>query len=778
MFGGDWKSTHSSAYAIVVITLLAPALGGSTALWAQATLSCVIGLLFILAPPERSLGRLLNILFIAIGAAALVAFLPANLFGLTDWRVSFLKFGIQLPGTQSPQPWLTLESSCLLWLGLAWTYYLFSYEWPPELRETAWDIFCFGILCLAATLVISYTFKLRIPFWPNAPEFGFFPNRNQTSNVLGLGGIMIYANAFQHLQRGRRRGWMWMAGLALVCWALILNYSRAGIILFFAGALIWHLWWLLRSGSRETAPRAIAWGPLAILLALLLVAGGDTLIRFKQSADFFSAAENGRFLLQRDAFELFKTAPVVGIGLGNFRSLFSAYRRFFVSPSEAIHPESDWVWVAVEMGCLVPLGIFIGLIVWVRRCFPLAVGTWRGMRTAAMICGIGFAVHGFVDVSGHRLGALWPALFLAGMAMNPQLPFAGSAALRMIFRVLGLCFAALAVWWFASILNSSTPPTSATVERLVKEIQPATAAERYQQLLALTSEGLHIAPLNWIFYYNRGVAEAALSRPSSEVTRDFSAARYLMPNWPDLYRKEGFVWISVAEPDLAFDTWKEGLRRLENAPAFYADLYGFVRDDAELRDRWLELGRSDPRFLPTMLQVASPVEFRLELERLLSNDPELQSLTAKALKSLFQNWYQKGDRLGLAETLHEHPQWQKIAWVELARAYADNQDYRQAYETAARFCVRPQVPQIAGQSIDSLVRRFEISKNIENDGLAVAIAQANAGELDNALATLKALSAMPDPPRSLYYIEAEILARKGEWQEAWEAITKYQSIND
>ena len=44
---------------------------------------------------------------------------------------------------------------------------------------------------------------------------------------------MIYANAFQHLQRGRKQGWFWLSGLGLICWALILNYSRAGIILFF-----------------------------------------------------------------------------------------------------------------------------------------------------------------------------------------------------------------------------------------------------------------------------------------------------------------------------------------------------------------------------------------------------------------------------------------------------------------------------------------------------------------------------------------------------------------
>jgi len=775
MFNSSRYPPAWTAFAIIGLTILAPALGGSTTLWAQTAIMLMTAFLFLTAPPRRSLGPALNIVFIAIGAAVLIAFLPARFLPAPIWRTALTTIGVALPPTWSPQPWLTLESACLLWLGLTWAYYLFSYEWEGTSREKAWDAYSFGILSLAAILVVAFAFKKTVPFWPEVPEFGFFPNRNQTSNVLGLGGIMIYANAFHHLQRGRRRGWMWLAGLALVCWALILNYSRAGIILFFAGALAWHLWWMMRAA--ESAPRAIAWGPLAILLALLIVAGGDTLIRFKDSSEFFSASGNGRFLIQLDAFELFKTAPVLGIGLGNFRSLFSAYHHFFVSTSEAIHPESDWFWVAVEMGCLVPIFLLIGLVIWIRRCFPFAPGTWRGMRMAAMICGIGFALHGIVDVSGHRLGALWPALFLAATAMNPQIPYASSAALPVIFRTFGLAFAAVALWWFGSTSNTTPLPTSATVARLVKEIQPATSAERYDQLLALTSEGLRVAPLNWVFYYNRGVAEAALDRPRSEVIRDFSAARYLMPNWPDLYLKEGFVWISVAEPDLAFDIWKEGLQRLQTAPAFYADLYGVVRDNADLRDRWLELGRSDPRCLTTMLQLATPVEFQLELQQLLTRDPELQSLTPKVLNTLFQNWYEKGDRLGLAESLREHPGWENIAWRQLARIYAEYRDYRQAYETVMRHITPPALPQPEpDDTIESLATRFRAEGRNVDAGLMLAQAEAQQDKVDDALAILTTLPAVPSAPRAIHFLEAQLQARKGDWQKAWQALSQF--IND
>jgi tetratricopeptide (TPR) repeat protein/O-antigen ligase len=774
MSGSDRRPPRWVAGAIVALTLLAPFLGGSTTLWAQAALLLMTGLLFLLAPPRRSMRLIFNVICIALAVLPLIEFLPARLFTFPEWRSTLTRLGADLPPTVSPQPWLTLEAMFLLWLGLAWTYYLFSYEWDAASREKTWDAYCFIILSLAAILVTSYALKWRVPFWPNVPEYGFFPNRNQTSNVLGLGGIMLYANAFQHLERGRRRGWLWLGGLALICWALILNYSRAGIILFFAGALIWHVCWLTRSDSREAVSRAIAWGPLAILLALLLVAGGDTLLRFKHATDLFSSSQNGRLLIQRDAFELFKTSPLLGIGLGNFRSLFSAHRHFFVNESEAIHPESDWLWSGVEMGLLAPLLIGAGLVIWLVRCFPFNRGTWRGMRMAAMICGILFACHGVLDVSGHRIGALWPALFLAATAMNPERTYASSAVLPPIFRTIGLAFAAFALWWFASIFfEASTPPTTATVQRLLNEIGPASAEERYDKLLSLTSDGLRAAPLNWIFYYNRGVAEARLHEPRSDVARDFSVARFLMPQWPGLYLKEGLVCLSAGQIDTAFEIWHEAMERMNDPRALYTDIYELVKNDADLRERWRVLAQPNKACVLIFLSYATPAEFQIELARILSENPELRGFTPEELKRLFELWHQRGEKLALAETLRAHPEWQEIAWRELARIYADYQDYHQAYDTLMRFA-GVDLPEIdPNDSIDAIAARFRISGGDENDGILLARAQAARGQVDDALAVLTVLSTRPHASPLVKYVEAQLWAQKKDWAKAWQAMWTY-----
>jgi tetratricopeptide (TPR) repeat protein len=770
------KSAADSSWAaggIVALTLLAPALAGSTTLWAQGSISLATGLLFVLFPPRRSLGPLFNTIFIAIGGATLTGFLPANSFALPEWRNSLLKLGVDLPKTLSAQPWLTLQFICLLWLGLSWAYYLFSYEWKSALREKAWDAFCLGILCLAATLATTFALKTRVPFWPDVPEFGFFPNRNQTSNVLGLGGIMIYANAFQHLQRGQKQGWMWLVSLALICWTLILNYSRAGIILFFVGVLIWHVCWLIT--SRETAAKAIAWVPLAILFALLVATGGETLLRFKESADFFSASGNARFLIQRDAFELWKTSPVFGIGLGNFRSLFSAHRQFFAGASEAIHPESDWLWLTTEMGCLVSLFFLVAMGIWLRRCFPLQRGTWRSMRVAAMICGIGFALHGLLDVSGHRVGSLWPVLYLAGTATNPKREYPQSRAMPLIFRLLGVCLIGLGLWWHGSMIGIRTPPNSATLDRLAQQIESAATVEDYNEILRLTSAGLTIAPLNWTLYHERGRAEAMLSYPRSEASRDFAAARYLLPNWPDLWVKEGLNWALADEIDEAFETWAAMLRHFpDEAPRLFAGVYDLIKDHADLVDRWRLLGRENKKCLLVFFWNSSPVEFRVELDRLLADDPELKAFDAAEKLTLFEAWFRNGNKLELAEALREKSDWRAIGWKQLARIYADYRDYQNAYAMTREFAQIPPVPDPpAGLSTADLELQARLHPADIDTAAALCLALAKEGRAERALAGLQALHEVKGYPDYLRNLEAQLWERKVEWGKAWNALKPF-----
>ena len=780
MEGQRSEKITPACYAAVILTVLAPLLGGSTRLWAQAVIAACVGAVFLLFPPGKSLGLVPNLASVMLLLLAGAAFLPASWFSTPEFRIELGKIGVPLPSTLSAQPWLTLESSLLFFLCLSWAYYLLSADWSLVERRRSWFLIGSAITALAAMLTISFVLGKRIPFWPNAEEFGFFPNRNHTSNVLGLGGILVYAMALDGFKERRRTWWIWLGALALICWALIENFSRAGIILILAGALTWHLSWLIMSRNRRRP--FMASGMIVLLLALFAWDGGKTAMRFgRETANFFSLAQNVRFLIYRDAINLSLRGPIVGIGLGNFSPVFTTKQHDFLDISIAGHPESDWLLSAVELGWLAPLLIGVLFGWWVRRCFLFERGTLRLMRLAAFIAVGGFALHAFFDVPGHRIGALWPALFLASTAVHPKAQYHQSRATSIVFRLLGISFIAIGIWWFSSILGAKVLPTTASLRQSFDEIESARATEDYQTMLERASKTLEIAPLNWELYFKRGFAEAAMHHPRSETLRDFAAARYLLPNWPELYLKEGLVWLDADEPDLAFDIWKEGMRRLpQNALAIYSDVFGAIRNNADLRDRWRKLGEKDKRYLLIFLREAESVEFQIELQQLLADDPALRAFTPDELKLLFALWYGKGDKLWLAQTLQEHSEWKKIAWRQLARVYADYQDYRQAFETADQFL--PQIDKAESSSPSEspveLALRFRTNPTDLSAGEALALALAREGKIDGALSTLRAMRDLPGSPKYLPALEGRLWAKEQDWKRAWNAVAPLVSAQE
>jgi len=632
--------------------------------------------------------------------------------------------------------------------------------------------YAIGILCLAATLIVSFIAQRRVPFWPDVPEFGFFPNRNQTSNVLGLGGVMIYGLGLQSFMENRKFWWLWPVSLSVLCWALILNYSRAGIILFFCGAMALHIYWWVTTNDRQRPIMAL--GGLILLISLFLIDGGATLSRFgRETITFFGA--NLRWPIYQDAWALLLKSPILGIGLGNFESVFGFNRFASALPNQAVHPESDWLWLAIELGWLAPVLILFLLVWWLKRCSPFEPGTARLLRVGAMTCSCAFVVHGIFDVSGHRLGALWPALFLGSVAIHSDNEGKNAKLIACVFRVLGLFFVLIGAWWIATIFGATTLPTTATVNQLKASITNAIDREDYVAVPDLAARGLRVAPLDWLFYYKRAVAKAALSNSNAAALRDFTIARYLNRLWPDLCVQEGEVWLAAREMDLVFDAWNDALKRAgQEASGYYSRMLNEVKGDPALLDRMRDLIQGDNARLIVFLRSVPPFEFQMELALLLSENPELHSFSAPDLADLFTAWYQKGDKIDLIRVLEMHPAWKKIAWGELARAYADNQDFRHAYQTVCQFTSSPDLPHPkTDEALDKLKARFLLNRSDADVGLGLYFAQIREGQTDGAFGTLRELTTLPQSPRYLLYLEAQSWREKGEWKKAWEALARF-----
>src|ERR1044071_458989 len=293
-----WKNI-----AIPTLPVFACLLGGATEKWSEGIVVALLGLILLADPPSFSLGRGFNLILMATVAFALTAFLPASWFLQPAWRSALENdFGISLTGTLSPQPWISLGCFVSFLAGLSWLYYVSALD--LELREVRHQlrIFSAGVILLAVLCLALYSAHTALPFWHNQRGFGPFPNRNQTANLFGLTAVVLLACGQDDIRHRRRRWIVWLLGLAIVVAAIVLDFSRAGILLLVVGIALWLGAFVLRNLS--AARIALGLSALLILLTGVLIFGGETFERFHlRAGSMGDIATDLRWAIFRDRSE-------------------------------------------------------------------------------------------------------------------------------------------------------------------------------------------------------------------------------------------------------------------------------------------------------------------------------------------------------------------------------------------------------------------------------------------------------------------------------------------
>src|SRR5438132_679898 len=671
---GRWLS-HAF---IALLPVLACFLGGGTQKWGEGIVVAFLGLYLVARPPHFSLGLAANLVSLAFLLWSLIAFLPASWFFQPDWRATYLNdFGISLPTTLSPQPWISLTCLCSFVAGLSWLYLVCAQQ--LELREARLQLrlFTAGIVLLAAICILFWLAKTAPPFWHNERNFGPFPNRNQTGNLFGLTAIMILACGQDDLRKGRKRWILWGAALALMVTAIILNFSRAGIGILVAGSALWLGVFSLRQRS-----------PSRIALVLVIV----------------------------------------------------------------------------------------GLILLVRKIYPLREGTNQRYRLATFIAAILFALHGLVDVSGHRVATSFAAMFLLGLSLHRPHSFKPSRSVSILFRLIGLILLVVGSSWVVAARGEKLLPGSVGVTNAKQLATIDNREHNFTETIAVTTTGLKWAPLDWELYFSRAVAEAELKQTDNALT-DFRRARFLEPISFELPLAEGNVWLS-SQPVLAATAWREALRR---AGPERAGVYASMLSKASLRSTGVsrilaELGVSRHDLALPYLARISGVDFNRALGKVLENDPGLSSFSEMEKLALFAYWSERGDAAELSRATTQHPDWLPYAWLGVAKYNATNNDFRAAYELTQRYGEPVALPRIAsGASLQQLESRFRSAPDNYAIGYELYRAQMQSGRVDDALNTARHFSERGNSPAYFRYLEAQCWAEKQNWERAWKAWLAFHS---
>src|SRR6266481_2121005 len=761
---------------VALLPVLASFLGGATQKWEEGLVITLLALCLVVRPPPFSLGTLTNLVFLTLFILAAVAFLPARWFFQPEWRAAFVNdLGIQLPSTLTPQPWITLSYLVSFAAGLSWLYVVSSQD--LELREARFQLrlFTSGIALLAAICIAFYLAHTTLPFWHNEQNFGPFPNRNQTEDLFGLTAIMILACGQDDLRKGRKRWIVWILVLVLIVAAILLNFSRSGIVILVAGSAFW----LGAFAFRQRSPSRLALGVsfFLLLLTALLLFGGQTFERF-HFRDFGGASisTDFRWRIFHDTFRLIRDSPWCGIGFGNFESIFAIFRDASLSDRRALHSESDWLWLWTELGWLAVVLAVVGVALFVRRVFPLRQGTNQGYRLAALIAALLFAIHGIVDVSGHRVGTAFATVFLLGLARHRPLSLKTSQWVSILFRVLGLILLAAGLSLFVAARSEKLLPGSVGVSSAKQLSAVADREGNFSEISALTTRALRWAPLDWQLYSARAIAEVELKQVTNAVD-DFRRARFLEPIAYEVPLTEGNAWLPY-RPVLAVTAWREALRR---AGPLRPGVYTSMLSDASLRSPEVSpileaIGLSEHDLVLPYLNRTSDASFNRGLAQLLRKDPNLQSFSETEKLALFASWSERGDPEEISRAVEQHPDWLRYAWLGIAKYKASKNDFRGGYELTQRYGEPVALPRVATNfSLQDLEKRFAAAPNNYGIGYELYRAQMQNGRVDDALLTARHFSERPNSPAYFHFLEAQCWAEKQNWERAWNAWLAFQA---
>jgi hypothetical protein len=384
-----------------------------------------------------------------------------------------------------------------------------------------------------------------------------------------------------------------------------------------------------------------------------------------------------------------------------------------------------------------------------------------------------------IDVSGHRVGTAFAALFLLGLAVRRPAEFRPSITAPILFRAIGLVLLMAGGAWVYATRYEAPLPGGVGV---INEMRLATSANQgrnFQETLQRTTRALSWAPLRWQLYFLRALGKVGARTPTADAADDFRRARFLEPNVYEVPFQEGLVWVSVNQPALALTAWREALRRAgAQRPEVYGRMLAAARQSSPGTHKGLEdLGMVHHDLALIFLEHAGGAQFMSALQRFLEHDPDLATMSPQERVTLFKYWAERsGDPATLVRAIEKRPEWMSYAWPGVAKYHASQKNFRAAVEVTLQHAEKPALPPAAeGSSIDQLRQALHASPDNYGLGFQLYHEQMAKGQVDEALMTIRHFTEMPKVPRYFHFLEAEAWAAKENWERAWKALEKYQA---
>ena len=566
------------------------------------------GLLIMLRPPVVALPRAWWLLAAVFALAGTAAFLPADWFGVPEWRRQLAALGVPTGPLVVIQARQAAEALALFVITLFIGLWLAGHR-PTPTQIRLWAMaFTIGVAAYAiAARVMQHS--PHSGYLAAENHYGFFPNRNHTATYLAMGAICGLGNVLQAIRDKRMLAMAIALGATGVClWAVaVWSLSRGGIVLVAGGGLVW-LSMLGPSYLGKNGIRALGLMALAVIGLFLIVDTGvkgrlsatvekaNTLMtpadRAATMVDSKPACESNqdfdfRIPTALDTFDLIRDFKWTGIGAGQYYYVFPQYRQRIavLNDNDNYHPESDWLWLAAELGIPAALALVVLVVLAFSKSIKAILpGRDRALRSACLVAALTVPIHGIFDVPGHRITLALSAALLFTLSLHaPAADAITPSPKSWPFRLAALVLIAIAAWlcnaqWWGGPQPALTAAPNALYEAKClyrkdralqqtalaqgKSYQPAPADDRLEQALAILEQAAPLAPLDRDLLRYQSFLALCYDNKYALLDRTFAIERALDPTWVDcpLRQSEALVQLD-AQRTLAL--WDEALRRAD-----------------------------------------------------------------------------------------------------------------------------------------------------------------------------------------------------------------------
>ncbi len=776
--GGVLKESPALWLAALLFLFTLVLLGGGTVLWTQGIALLGIGLFVIIAPPRQGPGKLTDAAVLGLVVIILTGFLPFPAFFRETWWIGAAReLGIQLPSTLSFQPWLSVEALIPFVGGVAWLYVAISWKVEHELRKKLFWAFALSVTVLAGGVIIGTLMQWQYPFATEVQNFSYFPNRNQTSSLLAMGGVVSFGMGMRSL---RRRSLFSIVGIVcagIIFFALIYSLSRAGIFLFIIGCLVW----VSLSVRPSNAARVVLLSAsgVVILFSLLVFFGGSTIARTgrlftspqEESTDF-------RVLVYEDSWNMISDLPWTGAGLSNFPVVFPQYREASANHNSILHPESDWLWLWAELG-------LPGFLFGIWLLFALLGGLHfsrkyrrRSNALVAVAALLIFILHSTVDVGGHRLGTFMFAAWLYGIARNtsstsPQKPLWLSP---QMWRLVGVFIGISGIAWIAA--EAFTLPWHSSVVLKRSEAMMAADSEVQRQGVEEVRHTVDMAvrryPLDWRVYFNRAQVGLYRLNDAELAMEDFRRARFLEPIAAQVPYYEGLAWLPF-QPVLAVSAWREALaRQTDDRALIIRGILANARYSPRVMSLVSDLSFIEADFRYEFLSQLRGDEFLRQFDRDLARNPALESFSFGQKENLLHRWL-SAEKLGTVDDfITRHPALGEEHWRFRAEVLTRQKRFQEALSVVWAKLEAPSIPDFReGEDVESL--RMEILGSPESIAIASSLLnrQVASSDWSGVENTLSVLENQESIPSFVPYWRSRLQFDQGQFEQSWHSLQDY-----